>query len=168
MLSRCPDVLRATELGDDSCVAHLNADDVDALYEHALAAGAEVLKTPTDERWGMRELALRSPDGHTFILAGRSNVRYHAAAFHAKGHSSPIPAGCCPACAPPRAPGAGGGRFARAGEPRSSRARSHPLAHILGGSDRRRAARAGTTGSTPRVGASPSHSFLTYTGTRRP
>jgi uncharacterized glyoxalase superfamily protein PhnB len=34
----------------------------------AVAAGAEVLQAPTDEPWGMREIGLRSPDGHRFVL----------------------------------------------------------------------------------------------------
>jgi uncharacterized glyoxalase superfamily protein PhnB len=68
MLGRCPDVVPASELGDHSYVAYLNVDDVDAFYTRALAAGAEVLKTPTDEPWGMREMGLRSPDGHRFML----------------------------------------------------------------------------------------------------
>ena len=68
MLGRCPDALHARELGDHSYVAYLFVDDVDSFYAHALAVGAEVLKTPSDEAWGMRELALRSPDGHRFML----------------------------------------------------------------------------------------------------
>jgi uncharacterized glyoxalase superfamily protein PhnB len=68
MLGRCPDVLPASELGDHSYVAYLKVDDVDGFHDHAVEVGAEVLKTPTDEPWGMRELGLRSPDGHRFML----------------------------------------------------------------------------------------------------
>ena len=68
MLGRCPDVPEARELGDHSYVAYLHVDDVDEFYSRAIAAGAEVLKAPKDEPWGMRELALRSPDGHRFML----------------------------------------------------------------------------------------------------
>jgi len=68
MLGRCPDVPPASELGDHSYVAYLNVDDVDAFYRRAVAAGAEVQDPPHDEPWGMRELALRSPDGHRFML----------------------------------------------------------------------------------------------------
>jgi uncharacterized glyoxalase superfamily protein PhnB len=68
MLGRCPDVPAASELGDHSYVAYLCADDVDSFHAHATALGADVVKTPTDEPWGMRELALRSPDGHRFML----------------------------------------------------------------------------------------------------
>ena len=68
MLGRCPDVPAASELGDHSYVAYLYVDDVDSVHAQATAASADVVKTPTDEPWGMRELALRSPDGHRFML----------------------------------------------------------------------------------------------------
>ncbi len=68
MLGRCPDVPAASELGDHSYVAYLRVDDVDGFHARAVTAGAEVLKAPRDEPWGMRELALRSPDGHRFML----------------------------------------------------------------------------------------------------
>ncbi|MGB0096830.1 MAG: VOC family protein [Solirubrobacteraceae bacterium] len=68
MLGRCPDVPSAGELGDHSYVAYLRVDDVDGFYEQAVAFGADVLKAPTDEPWGMREIGVRSPDGHRFTL----------------------------------------------------------------------------------------------------
>jgi uncharacterized glyoxalase superfamily protein PhnB len=68
MLGRCPDVPSASELGDHSYVAYLHVEDVDGFYRRAVAAGAEVLKPPRDESWGMREIGLRSPDGHRFML----------------------------------------------------------------------------------------------------
>lgn len=68
MLGRCPDVPPASELGDHSYVAYLRVDDVDAFHRRAVAAGAEVMKAPQDEPWGMREFGLRSPDGHRFMI----------------------------------------------------------------------------------------------------
>jgi uncharacterized glyoxalase superfamily protein PhnB len=68
MLGRCPDVPAARELGDHSYVAYLRVEDVDDFHRRAVAAGAEVLKPPRDEPWGRRELGLRSPDGHRFML----------------------------------------------------------------------------------------------------
>ena len=68
MLGRCPDVPNASELGDHSYVAYLHVDDVDELYQRAVDLGADVLKAPRDEPWGMREAGLRSPDGHRFML----------------------------------------------------------------------------------------------------
>ncbi|MFI5048093.1 MAG: VOC family protein [Acidimicrobiia bacterium] len=69
MLGSCPDVIPATDIGDHSYLAYLDVDDVDALHERALATGADVLKPPTDEPWGRREMAVRSPDGHRFMVA---------------------------------------------------------------------------------------------------
>jgi uncharacterized glyoxalase superfamily protein PhnB len=68
MLGRCPDVPPATSLGDHSYVAYLEVDSVDDFHVRARAERAEVLKPPTDEPWGRREMSLRSPDGHRFML----------------------------------------------------------------------------------------------------
>lgn len=57
MLGRCPDALPASQIGDHSYVAYLRVDDVDAFHQRALDAGADVLKSPTDEPWGRRELS---------------------------------------------------------------------------------------------------------------
>ncbi len=46
-------------------------EDVDAFHARALRHGADVVKPPTDEPWGRREMALRSPDGHRFMLGQR-------------------------------------------------------------------------------------------------
>jgi catechol 2,3-dioxygenase-like lactoylglutathione lyase family enzyme len=69
MLGRCPDALPASDIGDHSYVAYLRVDDVDAFHARAVAAGAEIRKPPTDEPWGQREMALRHPEGHRFMLA---------------------------------------------------------------------------------------------------
>lgn len=71
MLGRCPDAIPASELGDHSYVAYLTVERVDDYYSRALAEEAEVMKPPTDEPWGRREMALRSPDGHRFMLGER-------------------------------------------------------------------------------------------------
>jgi hypothetical protein len=83
MLGRSPDVPPASELGDHSYMAYLRVDDVDGFYDQAAAAGADILKPPTDEPWGMRELALRSPDGHRFMLARPIDPPDHTAGSHA-------------------------------------------------------------------------------------
>jgi uncharacterized glyoxalase superfamily protein PhnB len=71
MLGRCPDVPPASALGDHSYVAYLSVDAVDEFHARAVAERADVLKPPTDEPWGRREMALRSPDGHRFMLGQR-------------------------------------------------------------------------------------------------
>lgn len=40
--------------------------DVDALYEELSRRGAGVVRAPVDEPWGMREMLVEDPDGHTF------------------------------------------------------------------------------------------------------
>jgi uncharacterized glyoxalase superfamily protein PhnB len=68
MLGRCPDVPPASSLGDHCYIAYLMVDSVDEFHARAVAERAEVLKPPTDEPWGRREMGLRSPDGHRFML----------------------------------------------------------------------------------------------------
>lgn len=39
-------------------------DDLDAAYESAVAAGAEVLQEPIEQPWGPRDCAFRDPSGN--------------------------------------------------------------------------------------------------------
>jgi len=51
-------------------VASIHVDDVDASYEAACAAGAEIVHPLTEEPWGVRRFFVRDPDGHVInILA---------------------------------------------------------------------------------------------------
>jgi len=68
MAGECPDALPAAQLGDHSYFAYLVVDDVDAEHARAAAHGAEILKPPRDEPWGMREVALRTVDGHRLMI----------------------------------------------------------------------------------------------------
>ncbi len=43
--------------------------DVDAVYERARAAGAEILYAPRNEDYGQREFGVRDPDGHLWWIA---------------------------------------------------------------------------------------------------
>jgi uncharacterized glyoxalase superfamily protein PhnB len=47
----------------------LHVRDVDAHYEHAKAAGATILREPTDEDYGQREYGLRDLGGHDWYIA---------------------------------------------------------------------------------------------------
>lgn len=47
---------------------HLHVDDVDALTDVAVDAGAEVLSPPTDQDHGERQCRLRDPFGHEWLL----------------------------------------------------------------------------------------------------
>ena len=42
-----------------------SASDLDAIFEQALAAGAEVLQEPVVQPWGPRDCAFRDPSGNT-------------------------------------------------------------------------------------------------------
>jgi len=68
MAGECRDALPPRELGDHSYFAYFVVDDLDAMHDRLVAANAEILKPPRAEPWGMRELALRTADGHRIML----------------------------------------------------------------------------------------------------
>ena len=47
----------------------LYVDDVDAMYERAVAAGIRPLTDPWDAPWGERYFHVRDPDGHELSFA---------------------------------------------------------------------------------------------------
>lgn len=63
-LGECADAVPATELGDHSYVAYVNVDDTDGLYAEFVSRGVPIPFPPATKRWGMREFALQTPDGH--------------------------------------------------------------------------------------------------------
>ena len=71
MLGSCPDALPPAELGDHSYFAYLRVSDVDAYHAHLVEQGL-ALPAPADKPWGMRELAVRTPDGHRLMIGSRS------------------------------------------------------------------------------------------------
>lgn len=68
MAGECPDAIPPAELGDHSYFAYLVVDDVDALFQSVLGAGAEIIKRIASEPWGMREFGLRTIDGHRIMI----------------------------------------------------------------------------------------------------
>jgi len=48
---------------------YLYCEDVDALFEQAVAAGAEVVMPPQEMFWGDRSCSLRDPDGYVWSFA---------------------------------------------------------------------------------------------------
>ena len=64
MLGECQDAVPASEIGDHSYFAYWNIDGVDEFYREVSARGAMVISRPADKPWGLREFALRTPDGH--------------------------------------------------------------------------------------------------------
>jgi uncharacterized glyoxalase superfamily protein PhnB len=47
----------------------LHVADVDAHYERVRAAGATILRPPTNEDYGQREYGVRDPEGHDWHIA---------------------------------------------------------------------------------------------------
>ena len=75
MAGECPDAMPATELGDHSYFAYIDVDDIDAYFDAVKEAGAEILKEPRSEPWGMREFAIRTADGHRIMFGQDTESR---------------------------------------------------------------------------------------------
>ena len=67
-LGSCPEAMSAMGTGDHSYFAYIIVDDVDA-FEGELGPNVTRLFASVDRPWGMRELGLRTPDGHRLLLA---------------------------------------------------------------------------------------------------
>lgn len=68
MLGECPDEIPAAETGNHSWFLHLLIDDVDAYFKAVSARGAEIISTPADRAYGLREFILATPDGHRIVV----------------------------------------------------------------------------------------------------
>ncbi len=44
--------------------AYIYVDDVQAVHDRCLAAGATILAPLTDQAWGLRDFGVEDPDGH--------------------------------------------------------------------------------------------------------
>jgi PhnB protein len=64
-------VLSPPSIGGTATVLHLRTDDVDALWQRALDAGAEVRQPLADAFWGERYGQITDPFGHRWGLAQR-------------------------------------------------------------------------------------------------
>ena len=49
--------------------AHIMVDDLDAVYERLVQAGATVRQPPKVQEWGLRDIVVADPDGNTFEIA---------------------------------------------------------------------------------------------------
>jgi uncharacterized glyoxalase superfamily protein PhnB len=47
----------------------VNVDDVDAVFERARAAGAEITEEPADQEHGERRFMARDPEGHAWSVS---------------------------------------------------------------------------------------------------
>jgi uncharacterized glyoxalase superfamily protein PhnB len=56
-------------LGQETVGIYVLVDDVDAHYERAKAADAEILEQPADQDYGDRRYTARDPEGHHWYFA---------------------------------------------------------------------------------------------------
>ena len=68
MLGSCPEAIHPSKLGDHSYFAYFVMDDVDGYFSEVRSKGVEVLRSPEDKPWGMREFGIRTPDGHRIMI----------------------------------------------------------------------------------------------------
>jgi uncharacterized glyoxalase superfamily protein PhnB len=77
MLGENPGAVAASDLGDHSYFAYIQVTDLDAYFAELTARNAAILSPPADKPWGMREMVVRTPEGHRVMfgqsLAGNSN-----------------------------------------------------------------------------------------------
>lgn len=64
MLGECSDALWAHETGDHSWFAHALVENVDDVYKEFGERGAEIISPIKNQPWGIREFAVKTPDGH--------------------------------------------------------------------------------------------------------
>ena len=70
-LGECPDAIAPQNLGDHQFFAYVFVEDVDAMHEEIIARGAKIQFPPRSQPWGVREMAVHTPDGHRFMIAQR-------------------------------------------------------------------------------------------------
>lgn len=68
MLGECPDDRTAEELNNHSYFGYLRVDDADTFRAGVLAAGYPIHSEIGDKPWGMREFAVKTPDGHRITI----------------------------------------------------------------------------------------------------
>ena|SRR5688572_5214537 len=49
--------------------AHIMVDDLDAVYERLVQAGASIRQSPKVQEWGLRDMVVADPDGNTLEIA---------------------------------------------------------------------------------------------------
>jgi len=63
------DFKNPNELGGRTQLTYIYVDDVDAHYERAKAAGADIQREPEDQFYGDRSYSLQDPEGHSWSFA---------------------------------------------------------------------------------------------------
>ncbi len=64
-----PDYRNPAHLGARTQMVCISVDDVDAVFEQAKAAGAEITEQPADQEYGERRFMARDPEGHAWSIS---------------------------------------------------------------------------------------------------
>ena len=65
------DYRNPARLGVRTQMVCVSVDDVDAVYERAKAAGADISEEPSDQAYGERRFMARDPEGHAWSISQR-------------------------------------------------------------------------------------------------
>jgi catechol 2,3-dioxygenase-like lactoylglutathione lyase family enzyme len=68
MLGECPDAIPPADLGDHQYFAYIYVDDLHRYHSEIKDKGVDIISGPEDKSWGMREMAVRTPDGHRVMF----------------------------------------------------------------------------------------------------
>ncbi|MEA2166792.1 MAG: hypothetical protein QOF76_92 [Solirubrobacteraceae bacterium] len=63
------DYRNPANLGARTQMVCVSVDDVDAAFERAKAAGAEITEEPADQEYGERRFGARDPEGHAWSIS---------------------------------------------------------------------------------------------------
>jgi uncharacterized glyoxalase superfamily protein PhnB len=63
------DYRNPAHLGGRTQMVCVNVEDVDAAFEQARAAGAEITEEPADQAYGERRFMARDPEGHAWSIS---------------------------------------------------------------------------------------------------
>jgi uncharacterized glyoxalase superfamily protein PhnB len=69
MMGTPPNQRSPKDLGQVTVGVYVHVDDVDALYERAKAAGADLEGPPADQPYGVRSFGVRDAEGHQWWFA---------------------------------------------------------------------------------------------------
>lgn len=67
-MGECIGAPEAKTLGDHSWIARIFVQGLDDYYAEIAPRGAEITSPPMTKPWGLREMSVRTPDGHRLMF----------------------------------------------------------------------------------------------------
>lgn len=68
MLGENPHAIPSSDLGDHSYFAYIQVTDLDAYFAEIAGRNVSISSAPADKPWGMREMMVRTPEGHRVMF----------------------------------------------------------------------------------------------------